>query len=123
MLYGKYEHSYNCVQFPSLEQACKHIHNAGGKAVLAHPGKVIRETNIEDFKSEVIRTVSLGIDGIECYYPSHTKEITDACLEICKNRDLLITSGSDCHGEFEDSEIGEMCITIEKLNLGDIFLK
>lgn len=122
MLYTKYDHSYNCVQFPSLELVCKYIHNAGGKAVLAHPGKVIKETNIDNFKSEVLRTVNLGIDGIECYYPSHTKEVTDACLEICRDRNLLITCGSDCHGEFEDTEIGEMNIPIEKLNLGDILL-
>ncbi|SKC81934.1 PHP domain-containing protein [Maledivibacter halophilus] len=121
MLYSKYEHSYNCVQFPSIKLACKYIHNAGGKAVLAHPGKVIKETNIDSFKNEVLRTVDLGIDGIECYYPSHIRDITNVCLEICEERNLLITCGSDCHGEFEDTEIGEMNIPIEKLKLGDIF--
>lgn len=121
MLYSKYEHSYNCVQFPSIKLACQYIHNAGGKAILAHPGKVIKETNIDDFKNEVLRTVNLGIDGIECYYPSHAKDITNVCLEICEDRNLLITCGSDCHGEFEDTEIGEMNIPIEKLKLWDIF--
>lgn len=119
-LYAKYKHSYDCVQFPSIELACKHIHDAGGKAILAHPGKVIKETNIDSFNNEVLRIINLGIDGIECYYPLHTKEITSACIEICEDRDLLITCGSDCHGEFEDTKIGEMNIPIEKLNLGDI---
>ncbi|AOT71238.1 PHP domain-containing protein [Geosporobacter ferrireducens] len=120
MLYSKHEHSYNCVQFPSIEQVCKYIHSAGGKAILAHPGKVIKEANIDDFKNEILRIVNSGIDGIECYYPSHTREITNLCIEICKDRNLLITCGSDCHGEFEDSEIGEMNIPIEKLRLDDI---
>lgn len=121
MLYSKYEHSYNCVQFPSIKLACKYIHNAGGKAILAHPGKVINETNIDDFKKELLRIINLGIDGIECYYPSHTEDITNVCIEICEDRNLLITCGSDCHGEFEDTEIGEMNIPIENLRLGDIF--
>lgn len=121
MLYSKYEHSYNCVQFPSIKLACKYIHNAGGKSILAHPGKVINETNIDDFKKELLRIINLGIDGIECYYPSHTEDITNVCIEICEDRNLLITCGSDCHGEFEDTEIGEMNIPIENLRLGDIF--
>lgn len=121
MLYSKYEHSYNCVQFPSIKLACKYIHNAGGKAILAHPGKVITKTNINDFKKELLRIINLDIDGIECYYPSHTEDITNVCIEICEDRNLLITCGSDCHGEFEDTEIGEMNIPIENLRLGDIF--
>ena len=119
-LYKEYNHSYNCVQFPSIELVCKCIHNAGGKAILAHPGKVIKETNLDIFKKELVRIINLGIDGIECYSPSHTNEITSLCIEICKDRDLMITCGSDCHGGFEDTEIGEMKILIEKLNLEGI---
>lgn len=121
MLYSKYETPHSCVEFPSIELICNYIHNAGGKAVLAHPGKVIKKTNINDFKKELLKISALGIDGIECYYPSHTEDITNVCLEICEDKNLLITCGSDCHGEFQDTEIGEMNIPIEKLNLGDIF--
>lgn len=120
MLYSKYEHSCNCVQFPSIKLACQYIHNAGGKAVLAHPGRVINKTNINAFKKELLRIINLGIDGIECYYPSHTEDITTVCLEICEDRNLLITCGSDCHGEFQNTAIGEMNIPIENLKLGDI---
>ena len=60
-------------------------------------------------------------DFIECYYPSHTEDITNACLEICEGRNLLITCGSHCHGEFQYTEIGEMNIPIENLKLEDIF--
>jgi hypothetical protein len=27
----------------------------------------------------------LGIDGLECYYPSHTNEVTNICVDICKS--------------------------------------
>jgi len=118
--YQTYNCSYDCVDFPSVNLAAQYIHNAGGKAILAHPGVVIKETDNDLFKKELLRFISYGLDGIECYYPSHTKEITDVCLEICEVEDLLITAGSDCHGSFGNSEIGEMHITIGQLKLGNI---
>jgi predicted metal-dependent phosphoesterase TrpH len=120
LVYSKYEHYHSCVDFPSIKTACQYIHNAGGKAILAHPGKVISETEIDTFKKEVLKIVDLGIDGIECYYPTHTDAITKVCLEICEHRNLLITCGSDCHGEFQATDIGQMNIPIEKLKLGDL---
>ena len=120
-LYAKYEHSYNCVDFPTVEIVCKQIHNAGGKAILAHPGKVIKKNIIAEFSKELKKVIDMGIDGIECYYPSHSKEVTDKCLELCKSTNLLITCGSDCHGRFENTEIGELPITIDKLEIGDLY--
>lgn len=119
--YQTYKCSYDCVEFPSVGLVAKHIHNAGGKAILAHPGEIIKETDINSFREEVLRLISFGLDGIESYYPSHTNDITDACLKICKDRDLLITAGSDCHGEFGGTEVGEMGIVIGQLKLGNIF--
>ena len=57
---------------------------------------------------------------MECYYPTHTKEITKICLDICKDRGLLITAGSDCHGDFGNAKIGEMNIPVTNLYLGDL---
>ncbi len=119
--YSNYRCFYDCVEFPSVGQIAQYIHNAGGKAILAHPGEVIRETDITSFRDEVLRLIDFGLDGIECYYPSHTSDITNVCLDICKNRNLLITAGSDCHGEFGGTEVGEMNVPIGRLNLGDIF--
>ena len=50
----------------------------------------------------------LGIDGIECYYPKHTEKQTEICLKICGIFNLFVTSGSDCHGTFETTKIGQM---------------
>ena len=119
-VYSKYGHSYNCVQFPSIKKVCDIIHHAGGKAVLAHPGKVIKSNNLNDFRIKVLELVDIGIDGIECYYPSHTNDITNICVDISKSRDLLITCGSDCHGKFENTEIGEMNIALENLKIDTI---
>lgn len=118
--YPDYKCFYDCVEFPSVSMVAQYIHNAGGKAVLAHPGEVIKNKDVASFRDEVLRLISFGLDGIECYYPSHASDITNVCLEICRDRNLLITAGSDCHGKFGGSEIGKMNIPIEQLNLGDI---
>ena len=120
VFYQTYNCSYDCVDFPSVSLTAQHIHNAGGKAILAHPGEVNKETDINLFAKEVLKLISYGLDGIECYYPTHTNDITDTCLEICKDKDLLITAGSDCHGDFGRTEVGELGITVGQLKLGNI---
>lgn len=119
-LYDKYEHTFDCVEFPSISEACAMIHEAGGKAIIAHPGKVIKEKDLDKFKIELIRAIEQGADGIECYHPSHSAEVIEICLQLCRNKDLLITCGSDCHGMFQKNEIGELNVDIDKLNLGDL---
>ena len=118
--YPKYNCTYQCVNFLSVEEVCRYIHNAGGKAVLAHPGVSIKEEDIHIFKKELLRFISYGLDGIECYYPTHKNDITAICLQICKEQDLLITCGSDCHGTFGFAEVGQTNTPISKLNLKGI---
>jgi len=83
-IYLQYNHRYDCVKFPEMKEVCNIIHNAGGKAILAHPGKVIRTEKSIEFKNTLKGLINKGIDGIECYYPSHTKEITEMCQEVCR---------------------------------------
>ncbi len=115
--YTQYGCSYACVDFPSVETVCHYIHKAGGKAVLAHPGVTYKEENINLFKDKVMHLLDYGLDGIECYYPKHREEVTKACLAICRERDLLITTGSDCHGTFGNAAVGETKIPITQLYL------
>lgn len=120
-LYEKYETPHRCVEFPSIKLITDYIHKAGGKAVLAHPGKVIPTTDMDIFKEDLLEVIDFGVDGIECYYPAHTEDITRICIEVCEDKNLLITCGSDCHGEFQSTEIGQMNIPIEKLNLNGLY--
>lgn len=122
-LYPKYNCSYDCVNFPTVRAVCEFIHKAGGKAILAHPGETIKERDMTIFKKKIEHLIDFGLDGMECYYPTHTKDITEICLNICEVKDLLITVGSDCHGAFGTEEIGEMNIPISKLNLGGMLKK
>lgn len=120
--YKKYNQSYTCVDFPNIKTLCQWIHEVGGIAILAHPGKVIKIADIGDFRDSLLQLIKFGIDGIECYYPSHTKEVTSMCLSICEQNRLITTSGSDCHGKFEKTYIGQLCTNIEEVNLSRLLM-
>jgi hypothetical protein len=94
------------------------IHNAAGYAVLAHLGYSTGQ-NLAACKEAAAQFLAMGIDGFECYYPTHTDEITGFLVNFCRERDLIITAGSDEHGGFngENYYIGAVKIKIEQLNL------
>lgn len=120
--YDAYQCPYSIVDFPPVQTVCEQIHKAGGYAVLAHPGEVIKQGYTDAFRKELERLLPLGIDGIECYYPTHTKEITEECLRVCRGSDLIITAGSDCHGSFGKTSIGEIHIAVEQINLKGLII-
>src|SRR4051794_4976776 len=80
-------------RWPSAEEAIALIRDAGGVAVIAHPYWDISEpSEVED----LIR--SLGADGVETYYPTHSEEQTRHLLELCDELGLIATASSDYHG-------------------------
>jgi predicted metal-dependent phosphoesterase TrpH len=115
--YSIFDCPYSIVDFPSVAEVCQAIHAASGFAALAHPGEVLDSADIVLFRAELRKLAAMGLDGIECFYPSHTNEITQACLVICREKGLLITAGSDCHGSFGKTSIGEIKAAMSDLNL------
>jgi predicted metal-dependent phosphoesterase TrpH len=67
------------------------IHQAGGLAVMAHPGLNRTDEIIPDL-------VDAGLDGIECFHTKHSTVMAERYLEIAEKHGLLVTGGSDCHG-------------------------
>ena len=67
------------------------IHQAGGLAVMAHPGLNRTDDIIPDL-------VEAGLDGIECFHTKHSTVMSERYLEIAEKHHLLVTGGSDCHG-------------------------
>ena len=39
-----------------------------------------------------------GIDGVECFYVTHTPEQVEVLADRCDELDLLMTGSSDFHG-------------------------
>jgi predicted metal-dependent phosphoesterase TrpH len=119
-IYNQYGITNDSGDYPSITEVLQQIHDAGGKAILAHPGVSIKETDPEVFRNRLLELLEQGFDGIECYYPTHTPEITDLCVRTCREHGLHITTGSDCHGAFGYSEVGELKINMDRLELGDL---
>jgi hypothetical protein len=75
----------------SASDAINLVHNAGGVAVLAHPG-------LNRCDEVIPGMVEAGLDGIECFHTKHSTATSDHYLKIAEHFHLLITGGSDCHG-------------------------
>jgi predicted metal-dependent phosphoesterase TrpH len=80
----------------SPADAIAHIRSSKGVAVLAHPGT----SGADPFLEELTEA---GLMGIEAVYPKHDRSSTSRYKKFAKSHDLLVTGGSDWHGEFEGS--------------------
>lgn len=72
-------------------EAARLVHQAGGCAVLAHPGLLDDDAMVE-------RLLESGLDGIEAYYPGHSPEQTARYESLGRGRGLVVTGGTDFHG-------------------------
>lgn len=70
------------------------IHAAGGVAVVAHPG-------LNGADSTIPSLIKAGLDGIECYHTKHNPAQTTRYLRLAACHGLLVTGGSDCHGDIK----------------------
>lgn len=123
-IYSKYSTPNHLSDFGecNMQDFCKMVKEAGGVPVLAHPGYTYMR-DPDGFVDMLEEMRGYGIEGIECYYPSHTKEITDICVGFCQRNDLRITAGCDCHGDFDKSEgftIGALDVIVPMLDLKGI---
>jgi predicted metal-dependent phosphoesterase TrpH len=85
-------------------QAIRMIKEAQGVAVMAHP----MVTQMDEIIPALVED---GLDGLEVYYPNTPVTITRFYEGLAKKYDLLMTGGSDAHGEFkQNSYVGKMKI-------------
>ena len=98
--YGQYKCGHEYFDYPNVEEVVKAVHEANGYVVLAHPCNYYKNNTKEEILEKLEKFKSIGIDGVECYYPANSEMMTETCVEFCKNNDMIITVGSDSHGEF-----------------------
>ncbi|WP_445148533.1 PHP domain-containing protein [Baekduia sp. Peel2402] len=82
---------------PTVAEAIATIHAAGGLAVWAHPF-----WDVED-PAEVVATIDrfatqYGLDGVEAFYVTHTREQTHTAYATAHHHGLLTTGSADFHG-------------------------
>ena len=82
--------------FKNLADTLDTIHEAGGKAFLAHPLTVTDDYS--SLSSITARLKAAGIDGIEALYGPYDEEQKKNLSGIAENHDLLVSAGTDFHG-------------------------
>lgn len=86
-------------------QAISALKHDQATVILAHPYSLHLEAT--ELASELSRLKGLGLDGLEVYYPEHTLEQTRLFARLAREQDLLISGGSDFHGQIKpDIELG-----------------
>jgi 3',5'-nucleoside bisphosphate phosphatase len=73
------------------------IRDAGGIPVLAHPF-LIETIDAPSFEALIKTQTTMGLMGIEVYYPGHTADMTAYYASVARRFGLLITGGTDFHG-------------------------
>jgi predicted metal-dependent phosphoesterase TrpH len=107
------------IQFPDFcapDEVVRTIHGAGGIAICAHPSFAIRNSN----ETLLDKLVDCGVAGLECYSPYHEADAIVRFVQFCRERGLLITAGSDCHGGFVDRALGQPEAYLEDLEIGPL---
>jgi hypothetical protein len=81
---------------PTVMESIDAIHDAGGIAVWAHPFWDVADP------AEILDTIDRfrdwGLDGVEAFYATHTREQAELLADRCAELGLLSTGSSDFHG-------------------------
>ena len=93
-------------KFPSPLAVLEAVHQAGGVAVLAHPGENGAMDLLEDL-------IPAGLDGIEVFHNSNSREVQKQLLGIAKSENMLVTGGSDFRGMYSP---GIVCVGHNQIN-------
>lgn len=85
------------------------IHSTGGVASVAHP-KTVGDDSL------IIKLVHRGLDAIEVVHSSHSLHDIEKYSAMADQYGLVISGGSDCHGERLGREIiGRYTISMEQV--------
>ena len=109
--------AYYPIKFRTIDEIIEMIKDAGGFAVLSHPGNNIK-TNVDVFN----KIIEKGVIGVEVYSSYHSPEVIEHYHALALEHDLIMTLGSDFHGKTKPSiHLGKFSIPDEK-QLTDRFL-
>ena len=81
---------------PIVAEAIETIHDAGGVAIWAHPFWDVEAP--AQVLETIDRFVDWGLNGVECFYPTHDRQQTELLVMRCAELGLLTTGSSDFHG-------------------------
>jgi len=80
--------------------------------ILAHPGFLSQGPPLKE--NEIITLINSGLAGIEVYYSRHSPQQEAYYKKLADKHNLLITGGSDCHGQKDVSNyLGSIKLSYE----------
>lgn len=106
--------------YPSLEKTIDIIHESGGVAFLAHTFSY--SSSIYNELDNILDNYKL--DGLECFYTTFTDEQTNILVDKCRERNLLMSGGSDYHGTRKINHnlgVGHGNLSIDESKIGNWF--
>ena len=84
------------IHYPSANVVVKQVRKVCGKVFVAHRYRYNLEDTIRFL--DILKDNKI-IDGVEVYHSIHTEEQVAILKKYCEDNNLLISGGSDCHGE------------------------
>lgn len=98
---------YTPHQWATLDDAVEWIQGSGGRAVIAHPGRYDMGKNVLNDLFEAF--CAAGGSAIEVITPSHTPDQVRRFALHARDRQLLVSCGSDFHGPGESfCDLGQL---------------
>jgi predicted metal-dependent phosphoesterase TrpH len=82
----------------SPREAFDLVKSVGGISVLAHPGTFGRDDLIPEFAEQ-------GLEGVEVWHSKHDTATSKRLVRIAQRYGLLMTGGSDCHGDRQNGPL------------------
>jgi 3',5'-nucleoside bisphosphate phosphatase len=97
----------------SPEDVIDIIHGAGGVASLAHPGVMHRDELIAPL-------AGAGLDALEALHSDHDDAAEARYRDLARELGLLVTGGSDFHGEVQHRASRFGCLSMSAAELEDL---
>ncbi len=82
------------VDYPDVHEVIAQIHDAGGIAVLAHPGEYDSYELLEELAA------NREIEGVEVWHPRNRPGDEEKFITVAKRYGLIMTGGTDFHGMY-----------------------
>ena len=91
-------------EYFAADEAIMEIHRIGGLAVLAHPTSISRDRTV--LREAIGTMVTVGLDGLEAFNCMASMEEADFLQGIARRHRLVVTGGSDFHGNSDETALG-----------------
>ncbi len=106
------------IHYPNAKIIANKVRKAGGKLFIAHVYRYNLDNTIQFL--DMLKREKI-IDGVEVEHSGFTKEQSNILKEYCKHNKLLMSGGTDCHGDKKaNRKIG---IGYGNMNIGKNLIK